>query len=215
MTIATIGSSPNTLTQTSKATLGQDYEKFISLLVAQVQNQDPLSPMDGTEFVSQLAQLTQVEQAVRTNDTLDQLNTTLEINSALSQSFLVGREVTTLSETFTLGESGGSFSYEMEGSPSAVTAVITDAGGRTVRQIAGLSTQSGVVVDVAWDGLDDSGNPMPAGEYGVSLVTPEGAGAYNTYATATVDSIEYAGGLPMMRLSDGRYASSNDIVRTR
>lgn len=221
MSISSLASQPGAgvktplQSETDRSYLVQDYDKFVKLLVAQVQNQDPLSPMDGTQFISQLAQLSQVEQAVKTNASLESLNATLGISSALNQTAMIGREVTALSETFVLGAVGGKFSYEFSQSPTAVSAVITDMGGNVVRQIDGLSTESGKVIDVMWDGTDSAGNFAPQGEYRVTLATPDGAGGYNTYSTSTVESIEFAGGQAIMRLADGRTTLSTDIVRAR
>ena len=202
-----------TAASAAQTQLVKDSDTFIKLLVTQVQNQDPLNPTDPTEFMGQLAQLTQVEQAVKTNENLEQLSTSLAMNAALNQTALVGREVTTISETFVLGPVGGQFSYEFGQSPSAVSAIIKDASGNVVRQIDGLSTESGKVIDVTWDGTDAQGNFAPEGEYSVTLATPDGSGGYNTYATSVVEAIEFSNGVPVMKLSDGRYASSKDMVR--
>lgn len=208
--------APLSAADQAQSQLGEDYTKFIKLLVAQVQNQDPLNPTDPTEFMGQLAQLTQVEQAVKTNKALEGLSATLSMSAALNQTALVGREVTTMSETFILGPVGGQFSYEFGESPTAVSAVITDTSGKVVKQIDGLSTESGKVIDVLWDGTDNDGNFAPEGEYKVTLATPDGSGGgYNTYATSKVEAIEFSGGAPVMKLSDGRYALSSDIVRAR
>ena len=74
MSISSVTAANVTATsETSLSQLGQDYETFLGLLVAQIQNQDPLEPMDATQFVSQIATLTQVEQSVNMNAQLEQL----------------------------------------------------------------------------------------------------------------------------------------------
>lgn len=214
--ITSVSAAP-AVTSTADSALSQitkDTDQFMKLLIAQIRNQDPLSPMEGTEFMSQLAQLTQVEQAAQTNKLVENLSSTLAMNAALSQTSLIGREVTTLSDSFALTDFGGSFSYELASSPASVSAVITDANGTVVKQIDNLSTQKGQVIDVSWDGTNTEGDLMPAGQYKVSLATPGASGSYNTYATASVESVEFAGGVPMLVLSDGRYSSATDIVRT-
>ena len=69
MTAANKNTANDSLSQ-----LGNDYNKFLTLLTAQIQNQDPLEPVDSTQFVAQLAQLSQVEQAVQTNTQLETLS---------------------------------------------------------------------------------------------------------------------------------------------
>lgn len=197
--------------------LSQDYTRFMKLLVAQVSHQDPLKPMDGTEFISQVAQLTQVEQSVQANKQIEALRAQLSLSAALGETALIGREVTIASESFVLGESGGRFSYELERQSSGVSAIITDAQGRMVRQIDNLPGAPGTLVDVAWDGLDNAGNPVAPGTYGIALsVTGAGGGepgGYNTYTDANVAAIEFSQDAPMLRLGDGRLVSSRDIVR--
>lgn len=187
-------------------------DQFIKLLVAQVQNQDPTSPMDPTQFTQQLAMLSQVEQAAQTNKQLEALRSQLAISGALFETALIGREVTAASETLALGEGGGSFSYQMATDAGAVSAVITDAKGNVIRQIDGLPTKGGSLHDVTWDGLDNAGNPVEIGIYNVSLASKDGGGAYNTYTTAMVNSVEY-GDEQFLVLADGRRIRSGDIIR--
>lgn len=193
--------------------LAADSETFIKMLVAQIQNQDPTNPMESTDFVSQTAQLTQVEQAIQTNRNIESLQASLSLNAALNQTSLIGREVTTASPTFVLGADGASFSYALESAADSVSALIRDGSGKLVRQIDGLPGAGGRVFDVSWDGLDDDGIPVPPGEFRIDLATPGGNGSYETFTTSTVQAVEFAGGMPMLRLADGRYASSTDIFR--
>ena len=68
-----------------------DYESFLKLLIAQMKNQDPTSPMDSTEYVAQIAQFSQVEQSVQMNQKLDQM---LQASSLSDAASLIGRTVT-------------------------------------------------------------------------------------------------------------------------
>ncbi|WP_134680518.1 flagellar hook assembly protein FlgD [Paracoccus ravus] len=206
-------SSSSSQADTALSQLSEDYTRFIKLLVAQVQYQDPLEPMDSTQFVSQIAQLTQVEQAVQTNKHIENLSAALAATSALEESQLIGREVTTFSETIVLDETGADFAYELENTPTAVSAIISDGDGNIIHQIDGLSTQSGRVIDVHWDGLDADGNPVPAGEYTVTLATPGGSGAYSTYTSSVVEYVQYDASGTTLILADGRNISSGNIMR--
>jgi flagellar basal-body rod modification protein FlgD len=71
----TTGTGPGTALPTTieKTELSQDYDMFLRLMTAQLKNQDPLQPLDGTEFVAQLAQFSGVEQQIKTNERLDSL----------------------------------------------------------------------------------------------------------------------------------------------
>lgn len=219
MTITALASAPVQASQSDNALskLSEDYTKFMKLLVAQVSHQDPLKPMDGTQFITQVAQLTQVEQAVQTNKQFEALRAQLSLSAALSETGLIGRDVTISADSIVLGEGGSRFSYELERSSAGVSAVITDAEGRLVRQIDGLPGEAGSLVDVAWDGLDSAGNPVPPGAYGIALSITGSAGGqpggYNTYTSGQVTAIEFGQDAPLLRLGDGRVVSSRDIVR--
>jgi flagellar basal-body rod modification protein FlgD len=193
--------------------LSDDYDKFIKLLVAQVQNQDPLKPMDSTEFVSQTAQLAQVEQSVRSNEQMEALRSQLAVSGALSETALVGKEVTVASNDLYLGMDDATFAYQLGADATDVKALITNADGVPVRQITGLSGKGGELHDVVWDGRDDAGNEVEMGEYRVSLSSGTEGGSYTTFRTSQVDAVEFSGGNISLRLSDGRSVSSGDIVR--
>jgi len=190
-----------------------DYESFLNLLVAQVSHQDPLKPIDGTEFVSQLATLTGVEQSVKLNDQMQSLRTQLALSAALSESSLIGRTVTVPSEQIELGPSGARFSYELQSPASNVTAIIRNADGVTARELAGLPTSEQGLVEVAWDGTDDGGVLLPPGRYEVALATADTTGGYNTYASFEVLSLSFENGEQRLDLSGGGSALSSQIVR--
>src|SRR5690606_30888613 len=101
------------LSDASRNTLASDYQSFLNLLVAQVSNQDPLEPMESSQFVSQLAQLTQVEQSVQVNTQMEALHRQLSLNAALSETALIGREMPVPSKNFSLDENGARFAYEL------------------------------------------------------------------------------------------------------
>lgn len=92
MSVPPVDSSTSSSSSQSSSKTNVDYESFLTLLVAELKNQDPTKPMDSTDFVAQLATFSQVEQTIQTNTKLDQM---LQ-SSALSQAdSLIGREITT------------------------------------------------------------------------------------------------------------------------
>ncbi|MBA2125931.1 flagellar basal body rod modification protein [Hyphomicrobium methylovorum] len=120
------GGTTNTNTGTNKSTL--DYNDFLRLMVAQLQNQDPLNPTDSTEYMSQIAQFSNVEQAINTNSKLGQLL----INSNISQaSTLVGH--TMMSADGSVSGIVTSVRIDSNGS----TAILTD--GKEIPIVAGVT----------------------------------------------------------------------------
>lgn len=200
--------------QSALSALGNDYTTFINLLVAQVKFQDPMEPMESTEFVSQIAQLTQVEQSVLSNQHMEALRSQLAMSGALSETFLIGRNVTVPTDQFELTDGIGRFAFELENSATNLTATIKDSSGNPVRQIALGAVVGGELTDVAWDGKDAAGKQLADGNYTISLSIGTGsAGAYNTYASGTVLGVDYSDGEAVLRLSGNRTASAGDVIR--
>lgn len=218
-----VTSVTQSLTGTGKANgatgkLADDYQTFLTLLVAQVQNQDPLAPMESTEFVSQLAQLTQVEQSVQVNAQMESLRQQLAMNAALSETALIGREVTMPSDSFTLSENGADFSYRLAGDALQVQAQIRDSAGNLVHVISQLPTAGEKMHHVQWDGRLASGELAPVGRYSLSMAAAgaDGAdGAYSSYAAGVVEAVEYDGGKTWLQLADGQRVQSGEIIRAR
>lgn len=214
MSISALGVRPDSgQANESLSKLSQDYDKFMKLLVAQVQHQDPLKPMDGTEFISQLAQLTQVEQSVRVNDQLGALRSELSVAGAMYETALIGREVTVPSEKVSLGEGEASFAYKLSGDAAGVKALVTDGSGQVVREIDGLSGKAGELHDVVWDGLTDSGSRAAPGEYKISLSVESGDAEFSSYVSSMVRSVDYTSGDKMLKLENGSLVSSGSVVR--
>jgi flagellar basal-body rod modification protein FlgD len=155
--------------KSSLSQLGEDYESFLQLLTAQITNQDPLSPVDSTEFVAQLAQLSQVEQAVNTNDKLDTMTSQMGGLMNLGGIHLLGRYVLVQSDNIEITEGEGQSFYTLEGQAAEVTAEIADPTGFVVRRLDGLPTGPGAQHSLGWDGLDMSGNRVLDGRYTVRI----------------------------------------------
>lgn len=121
------GSTPPTTTQSAAASASLDYNTFLKLLLAQLKNQDPTKPMDSTEYMSQLASFSNVEQSIKTNSKLDSLLTTQALSQAES---LIGRTLTSADGTVT----GQVVSVTVNSDGS----VATLADGQTIAMGAGV-----------------------------------------------------------------------------
>jgi len=214
-------SAPNPTTSTAAlaqapaAALSDNYKSFLNLLVAQVSYQDPLKPVEGTEFITQLATLTGVEQSLKLNGQMEALRAQLGLSAALSESSLIGRTVTVPTDAVELREGGVAFSYDLASPAEGVTALITDASGKPVREIGGLPGAVGQRTSVVWDGTDANGVPLPLGRYNISLAATgtTGPAGYNTYAGFKVHSVSFDGGRPYLDLDGGGKVTSDQILR--
>jgi len=155
-------------TQTGKKAkkLGQD--EFLKLMTAQLQNQNPLKPMDNGQFLSQLAQFGTVNGIQDLQKSVDTLATALQSNQALQASTMVGRKVLVESPSVVL-QAGqpASGSIDLPVSSGEVSLNITDANGQLVRSIP-LGAQQAGQLAFTWDGLDDGGHTLPEGTYQLS-----------------------------------------------
>ncbi len=204
-----------TAAKSAMSDLSNDFDSFLKLLTAQVANQDPLKPMDSTTFVTQLAQLSQVEQSVKANTNLEQIAAKLSAAADLSGIQLIGRDVTLTTDRIETSAGSGDYTYELQGTAQNVRAEILSADGSVLRTISGLPTNAEVRHRLVWDGMDANGNQLDDGAYGIRLVATDGgdeAVGYAGYATTRVERVSLEGAQPMLVLSNGTEASSGSVI---
>ena len=190
-TIQDIQSITNTTAQksgTSSTVEGQD--RFLKLLVAQMQNQDPLNPMDNAEVTTQLAQLNTVNGIERLNSTLAQMAATSTAQQSLQAVMLVGREVLVEGNRMPFTGDPVHFGIDLPQGVDNVTLTITDSAGRVVDSIETGAQPKGAMA-LAWTGLNEAGEKLPVGYYTISAkATSAGKSAAATpLVAATVDSV--------------------------
>ncbi len=178
-------SSSSSSNSSSSVTLGK--EEFLTLLVAQLQNQDPLNPSDPTEFTAQLAQFGQLEQMMNLNTSMESL-ITAEANSQILSTFsLIGKEVLVEGSTVQIEEQGDTteIGYTLDNAASSLTILIKDANGNTVRTLNATSLDAGTH-SLTWDGKDDSGEDVKAGKYSLVLQAESATEGTSVAATTLV-----------------------------
>jgi len=152
---------------TSAATksLADNFDNFLTLLTTQLKNQDPLKPMDSTEFTTQLVQFTGVEQQINANKSLDKILAQGQSNQALQAASFIDRSIEAKGNGITLGTNGGpaDFVYDLAASASVATASIQDANGNTIKSFT-VPVNSGRNVGT-WDGTTTGGSDAPPGFY--------------------------------------------------
>jgi len=184
-----LGLSKQEPVRQAKSELGED--AFLKLMIAQMQNQDPMKPMENGEFISQLAQFQSVSGIDDLRKSVEQMATAMQSNQALQASSLVGRWIETPSSKSQLwDEIGMAGSVDVPEGASNVIVTISDNGGQVVKQIAlgdpGVGTKN-----YSWDGLGDDGTQFAAGEYSVEATATIGGAAESleTNAIVPVDSV--------------------------
>ncbi|AJC66844.1 flagellar hook assembly protein FlgD [Dickeya zeae] len=142
---------------------------FLTLLVAQLKNQDPTNPMNNNQLVSQLAQLNTVSGIEKLNTTLGAISTQINSNQSIQATSLIGRGVLVPGNKVLVGkETTSPFGVELESTAENVTVNITDNYGKVVRtmDLGGLSAG---VHAYSWDGKAADGSTAPDGSYTISV----------------------------------------------
>ncbi|MBP0484574.1 flagellar hook assembly protein FlgD [Sagittula salina] len=214
----TAASSAAPTASASMSQLSEDYQSFITLLTAQIQNQDPLEPMDSTTFISQLAQLSQVEQAVSTNDKLDGIATQLSSMAAVSGLSLIGRTVVAPGDQVSLADGSATVGYRLSADAAAVRISVQAADGTLLRMLDGSGTTGGEVHQITWDGDDYEGLQVPDGTYNVVVEALDAEGytvPAQAYASAQVASMTFEDGLATLHLENGRSVAAGLVEEVR
>ena len=152
----------------SLASLSSNFNDFLGLLMTQLRNQDPTSPLDTNQFTSQLVQFSSVEQQIAANTSLTQLVQLTQNNALLQSSAMVGKSVVVASDHLPLQQGQGSLQYTAAAAQPVSIQVLNSAGavvrGVDVTSTTGTNTWT-------WDGKDDAGNRLPDGSYKVAVTS--------------------------------------------
>lgn len=138
--------------------------RFMTLLVTQMRNQDPLNPMDNAQVTSQMAQLSTVTGIDKLNNTLETLISNVQMGQSYQASSMIGRNVLTPGNTVQSDGEGGYFGIDLPIGADKVTVNIKDGAGVTIRTIE-LGKQDAGTMPLTWDGFKDNGVAAAAGNY--------------------------------------------------
>lgn len=155
------------------AKLSSDYTLFLRLLTTQMQNQDPLSPMDSSQYTQQLVQYSQVEQSIQQTGTLKDILARLSAQDMMQASALIGSQAHYDGRTAGLAAGASTeWSWSLAGTPASLTAIISDASGHEIERRALAPTAT----SLRWDGTLASGGVAGAGSYGLTLDARDASG---------------------------------------
>ena len=178
----------------------EDIEKrFLTLLVTQLRNQDPLNPMDNAQMTSQLAQISTVTGINKLNDTMSSLSASLGSNQYLQAAGLVGHNVLVAGNKLQLAAGAAAAGIKLASDADHVVVTISDASGSAIRKID-MGAQSGGAQNFAWDGNTDSGAKAADGQYTFTVQATQGGTA------VTADAL-------MSGLVDGVVVGSNGTTQ--
>ena len=197
VTSATSASTSSTSTATQQ--LSGNFQTFLTLLTTQLQNQDPMSPMDSNEFTQQLVMYSQVEQQIDSNAKLDTLISLGQgQNNSYAMSYL-GKSVVLTNGSASLTNSAANWTYGLNNAAASSTLTVSDSSGKVVYSAAGATTAG--AHDFAWNGKDNSGNQLSDGTYSltVSATAQDGSAVTTSVASkGVVSGIDFSGSSPQL-----------------
>nr|WP_320193721.1 FlgD immunoglobulin-like domain containing protein [uncultured Desulfobacter sp.] len=171
-------------------------EDFLTLLVAQLENQNPLDPADTEQFTDQLAQFSQVEQLINANEKLDEMVADVEDSgSDIDINSFVGLTVTATVTSMTIDDGSVTAGFYEVDEPAEVIVYVYDTDGTKVATLSQGEVEAGSYL-VSWDGTDDEGNSLDDGEYSYVVMANTGDGytEVESYLSGTVDAVSYQNG---------------------
>jgi len=213
MMISSVQPSQSELkSQESNRSLGES--DFMTILITQLQNQDPLSPMEGTEFATQLAQFSALDEAKKTSSGISKLQNYLNSLNNFSSLSLLGKDI----------EFDGDIFFHEEGVPSEITfnlpriadvavRVYDEAGNLVSSQLQSSAMPAGRQT-LEWNGRDDAGLVVPTGNYRYELdaldPTDNGPVTATLIQRGMVEEVAFQNGVSMLRVGD-RWIPLSDI----
>jgi flagellar basal-body rod modification protein FlgD len=207
-TSSSSSSSGSSLNSTTNTTLAGNFQTFLTLLTTQLQNQNPLDPLDTNQFTQQLVQFSSVEQQINMNTQLSTLISLQQTSQSTSALGFVGQTVTVDGNTAQLANGQASWTFSSQ-KPATATLTIANATGQTVYSTT-QAVQAGAQT-FNWSGRDAQGNILPPGAYTMTITAQDTSGqnvAISTQVQGVVDSIDLTQNPPILSIGGQSYPLS-------
>ncbi len=189
--------------KTKSDSMGKD--QFLTMLITQLKNQDPLSPMENAEFTSQMAQFSSLEQLFSVNENLvglQHLSNSMNNTQALN---LIGKEIEADGDLISVGDgTASSISFILPEAAAEVRINIKDKGGQTVKSIS-LSGMTKGPHEISWDAKNNRGGEVAAGLYTYSVSASSYTGdelKADTFMRGTVDAVSVDGNITYLHVGE-------------
>jgi flagellar basal-body rod modification protein FlgD len=203
---ATTTDKKSTTGSTSSTGLADNFQTFLTLLTTQLQNQNPLDPLDTNQFTQQLVQFAGVEQQLKSNEQLKALLALEKSAQSTNALIYVGNTVAVDGST---QQFDGSATWNLKAEKSATTAItITNAAGQTV--YSGNFTLNQGNASFVWDGKGNDGTQWPAGSYKLTATGKDSTGkdvAVATEIQGIVDSVDLTASPPLLSIGGTNYTT--------
>ena len=213
VTSATTTTDAKTTAASSK--LNADFDMFLKLLTTQMQNQDPLDPMDTAQYTQQLVQYSQVEQSIEQTGTLKSLLAAFGTQNLMQASSMIGAQVETTSATSGLSAATpAQWTWSAPRDVASMTATIKDEKGKTLDTFP-LVDAKGATGAFSWDGTLSNGKKVEPGLYTLELAGKDASGTAVTataHAYGKVSDVELSNGVVKLTIN-GNKISTAELLR--
>ncbi|MCP5431958.1 MAG: flagellar hook assembly protein FlgD [Alphaproteobacteria bacterium] len=196
MDVTQAGAAAASASTKASASLAKNFDTFLTLLTAQLRNQDPLKPLDSNEFTKQLVDFSQVEQSIAQNKNLETLIGLAQSNASGALVSYLGRQATLSSAETKLASGAATWSYALPAAAKDSFVSITDATGRLV--YAGKGETAAGAHQFVWDGKDNAGTALPDGTYKLTV------SAHGLDGKALAPALTVAGLVEAVSFADGK-----------
>lgn len=207
MAITPVSAAAAAATQDTSARtrLSDNYNTFLVLLTAQLQNQDPLAPMDSTQFTQQLVQFSQVEQQIRTNEQLSGLVTQYQAASAGAALSYLGKDAIISADQTYLANGAANWAYRLPEAATSLTISVKDSSGRTIYETTTAPRGAGEHL-FSWNGQRTDGSTAADGVYRI-VVEPQDASGNRITPSVNVRErimgVDFSGSAPVVITPSG------------
>lgn len=210
----TTAAAANGTTNAASSKLNADFDMFLKLLTTQMQNQDPLDPMDTAQYTQQLVQYSQVEQSIEQTKTLKEMLAAFGTQNLMQASALIGAQVETSSATSGLSAATpAQWTWSATRDVASMTATIKDDKGKVIDIFPIDAT--GTAGAFTWDGTTSGGKKVDPGLYTLELASKDASGGTVTttaHAYGKVTDVELNNGTVQMTIN-GLTVSSSELLR--
>jgi flagellar basal-body rod modification protein FlgD len=195
------GNAAASAATTAQKSLAGNFDTFLTLLTAQLRNQDPLSPMDSNQFTQQLVQFSQVEQQINANKNLEALVGLTRARSGLDSMAYLGKKLTMTDGSNALRGGSAEWTYTLDGQAAVTSLSVTNAKGKIVYAARGDIANGAHTF--TWNGKDNAGNQLPDGAYTLTVKAALQDGTAvdtDTRSQGIVDGIDLSGSEPLLMI---------------
>ena len=202
-------------TSATKASAAEDMEtRFMTLLMAQLKNQDPLNPTDANQMTAQLSQISTVSGIEKLNATMDKLLESYNGTQNMQAAAMIGKTVLIAGNGLTLGTEGALGGINLDAAAETVTVTIKDASGNLV-QTQELGAQGAGIMNFVWDGKSDKGEALPVGDYSFSVKATTAGSVITSSAlqAGMVSALTMAKDGVVLQLSGNKSVSYDDVLQ--